>query len=129
MRKHYFTLMEVLIASAILAMAAVATMSIIGGARSSLLRAEKRWGRQHLLAQTAELYLIGGPETALPDGLLPNGYSSSCTLEEVEDIHEEAQEHIKEWCLGEFHIQIFDVSGKLMAETRVRKLIKEEDLE
>jgi len=123
-----FTLMEVMIATTILAMSVVATMGIIGGARSSILRAEKRWARQHLLSSVAELYLTGGVHAIMPDGLLPQGFSSSCTLSEVEDIHEEAQESIHEWRLGEYHIRVFDASNNLMGELKIRKLVKEDDL-
>jgi hypothetical protein len=129
MLKRYFTLMEVMIASTILAMSVVASLGIVGSARSNLLRAQKRWARQHILSQVAEAYLLGGPRTILPDGVLPQGFSASCQLYEVEDLPEEALESIRQWHLGEFHIQVFDVNGKLMEETRVRKLVKEEDLE
>ena len=118
-----------MIASTILTMAVVASMGIVGSARSNLLRAQKRWARQHILSQVAEAYLLGGPRTVLPEGVLPQGFSASCQLYEVEDLHEEALVAIREWRLGEFHIQIFDVNGKLMEEVRVRKLVKEEDLE
>ncbi len=129
MLKRYFTLMEVMIASTILAMSVVASLGIVGGARSNLLRAQKRWARQHILSQAAEAYLLAGPRTILPDGVLPQGFSASCELYEVEDLPEEALESIREWRLGEFHIRVFDVNGHLMEEVRVRKLVKEEDLE
>jgi hypothetical protein len=118
-----------MIASTILAMSVVASLGIVGSARSNLLRAQKRWARQHILSQAAEAYLLGGPRTILPDGVLPQGFSASCELYEVEDLPEEALESIREWCLGEFQIRVFDVNGHLMEEMRVRKLIKEEDLE
>lgn len=127
--RRSFTLMEVMIASVILAMAVAATMSIVGGARSTLLRAEKRWARQHLLSQVIELYLLGGPGARMPDGLLPDGYSSSCELYVPDDLHEEALEPIREWCLAEYHICIYDTGGNLMGEQYVRKMIKEEDVE
>ena len=129
MKRQNFTLIEVMIASTILAMAVVASMGIIGSARSNLLRAQKRWARQHILSQAAEAYLLGGVHTVLPDGVLPQGFSANCYLYDVEDLHEDALESIREWRLGEFHIQVFDVNGKLMDEVRVRKLVKEEDLE
>lgn len=129
MLKRYFTLMEVMIASTILAMSVVASLGIVGSARANLLRAQKRWARQHILSQASEAYLLGGPKVILPDGVLPQGFSARCYLYEVEDLPEEALEAIREWRLGEFHIQVFDVNGKLMEETRVRKLVKEEDLD
>ncbi|MDD3695650.1 MAG: hypothetical protein PHG44_06750 [Lentisphaeria bacterium] len=129
MRKHYFTLMEVMIAATILAMSVVASLGIVGAARSGLLRAEKRWARQHILGQVAECYLLAGPGAIMPEGVLPQGFSSVCHLYAVDDLPEEAQESIRGWLLGEFHIEVFDVSGKLMEELRVRKMIKEDDLQ
>ena len=44
--RHSFTLMEVMIAATILALAVVSTMGVVAGARSTLYRAEQRWARQ-----------------------------------------------------------------------------------
>lgn len=129
MIRRSFTLMEILIASAILAMSVAASMGIVGGARSGLLRAERRWARQHLLSQVTELYLLGGRNVSLPDGLLPAGYSCSCELTMPDDLPEEAQEPVREWCLGEYHICVFDLNGNLMGEKYVRKMVRSEDLE
>ena len=128
-RRHPFTLMETMIAATILATAVAATMGIVAGARSTLLRAETRWARQHLLAQAAEFYLLGGPRAPLPDNLLPEGCTATCEVYAVEDIEEEALESIRGWCLAEYHIAVLDSGGNLMAETRVRKVLKEDDLE
>lgn len=127
--QHNFTLMEVMIAATILALAVVSTMAIIGGARSNLIRAEKRWARQHLLEQAVELYLLGGHDAAVPEGLLPAGFSSSCQLLVVDDIHEEAQEANRGWQLGEYVVVVYDANRRPMAECRVRKVVKEEDFE
>lgn len=129
LKKRYFTLMEVMVASTILALSVVASMGIVAGARSSLLRAEKRWGRQHILSQVAETYLLAGPDARIPDGVLPQGFSANCRLYETDDLPEDAQEAIRGWLLGEFHIEVFDVAGNLMDDIRVRKLVKEEDFE
>ncbi len=129
MVRHGFTLMEIMIASAILAMSVAATMGIVGGARSNLMRSERRWARQHLLSQVVELYLLGGPDVSLPDGVLPAGYSCSCELVMPDDLPEEAQEPIREWCLGEYCIRVYDQAGDLMGEQFVRKMVRSEDLE
>ena len=47
----------------------------------------------------------------------------------VDDIHEEAAEPIDEWILGEFQIQVFDKNGNRISDTRVRKVLKEDDFE
>ena len=58
--------METMVAAVILALAVVSTMGVLGNARSTLLRAEQRWAREHLLAQVAELYLLGGINVEFP---------------------------------------------------------------
>ncbi|MBN2451041.1 MAG: hypothetical protein JXR77_11665 [Lentisphaeria bacterium] len=125
-----FTLLEVMIAAAVLAMAAVLATSVLGGARARILRAEKRWGREHILAQAAELYLLGGPRADVPEGLLPEGFSCQCSLTAVEEGLDEAGIEPQEgWVLGEFHIRVFDTSGNAMAECTVQKVVREDDCE
>jgi type II secretory pathway pseudopilin PulG len=124
-----FTLLEVIIAAAVLALAVVMSVGIMGGARARILRAESRWGRQHLLSQAAEIYLLGGPAAEIPRGLLPEGFSSTCTLTAVDDLSDEDLEPQQGWILGCFHVCVYDVSGDLMAECRVEKLVREEDCE
>ena len=127
--RHSFTLMEVMIAATILTLAVVSTMGVVAGARSTLLRAEQRWARQHLLAQAAEFYLLAGQDGIFPSGLLPDGFSAGCELYAVEDIHEDALEPIKGWQLCEYHIYVTDEAGVKIAETYVRKVLKEGDVE
>lgn len=126
---HRFTLMEIMVAATILSMSVAAILGILGSARSSLLRSKDRWNWQHQLTQATEAYLLGGPNVTMPDGLLQEGVSVSCELSEVEDIHEEALEHVHQWMLGEYHIVLRDREGRIKGENWVQKLIKEDDLE
>jgi prepilin-type N-terminal cleavage/methylation domain-containing protein len=130
LRQSAFTLIEVVIAATILAMSVAFTMGIVGTARGQVLRSERRWGRAHLLSQAAEFHLLAGARNRdLPDGLLPDGYHSSCELVEVLDLPEEWLEPINGWRLGEFVIRVDDPNGQPIGEVRVRKLVREEDLE
>ncbi len=118
-----------MVATIILAMAAAATMAIVGIAQANVFRAENRWNDQHVTASVVEYYLLAGPSAGQPSDLMPDGYSSTCELLIVDDIHEDAQESIKEWQLGEFVITVNDASGNEISQTRVRKVLKEEDFE
>lgn len=116
-------------AATILSMSVAAILGILGSARSSLLRSKERWNWQHQLTQATEAYLLGGVNVSMPDGLLQEGVSATCELTEVEDVHDEALEHINGWLLGEYHIVLTDREGRIRGENWVRKLIKEDDLE
>ena len=130
MQRRYFTLMEVMIAALILTISVVGAMTVIGTARSNMLREERRWAREHILGNVMEFYLLAGPENTPPDGLLPDGYSASCDLYNVEDgIPDEAMESIRYWRLGEFYVRIYNPQGDLIAEQSVRKIIKEDDVD
>ena len=122
--------METMVAATILAFAVVSAMSILGGARSNLMRAEARWTRQHLLTQATEIFLLGGASAEIPEGALPEGYAASCEVYAAEEeLPEEALEAIRGWRLAEYHVTLQDASGAQVAETFVRKVLKEEDLE
>ena len=119
-----------MIAALILTLSVVGTMTVIGTARANMLREERRWQREHILGNVMEFYLLAGPNNALPEGLLPTGYSASCELYNVEDgIPDEAMESIKKWRLGEFHVKVYNPQGELIAEQAVRKIIKEDDVD
>jgi hypothetical protein len=119
----------VIVAAAILAVAVVMSVGIVGGARARILRAESRWGRQHLLSQAAEFFLLCGPSASCPEGLLPEGFSADCSVSLAEDLPEEALAPQEGWVLGRFHVRVYDISGALMAECTVDKLLREEDCE
>ncbi len=129
LKRHNFTLMETMVAAVILALAVVSTMGVLGNARSTLLRAEQRWAREHLLAQATELYLLGGVNAQFPDGLLPDGFTATCELYQAQDVHDDAFDPISGWMLCEYHIQLFDSARVKIAETKVQKVLKEGDVE
>ena len=75
--------------------------------------------------QVIEVITAGG----LQADILPEGFSASCQLLEVDDIHEDAMEAIDGWIIGEYMIEVFDKDGNRMTETHVRKILKEDDFE
>ncbi len=129
MRRHPFTLMEVMIAALVLTLSVVATMSIVGTSRSKLLREERRWAKEHYLLNVMEYYLATGPGASVPEVLLPAGWNASCTLVDVEDgLPDAAYDSIQGWRLCEFQVSLFNDKGDLVAEQSVRKILKEEDV-
>ena len=123
--------MEIMIAALILALSVVATLGVVGTSRANMLREEVRWRKAHLLGNVAEYYLMAGADAALLEGVLPEGYSADCSLEdatELADLPEEAAESINGWRLGEYLIRVFGPDGESIAEATIRKILKEDDL-
>ena len=129
MRKP-FTLMEVMVASLILAFSVAATVSIVGTSQAKVLREERRWTREHYLSNALEFYLSTGPMGTPPTELFPAGWTAECELANVEEgLHEEALESISGWRMGEFRVWLYDDKGNLVGEQSVRKLVKNEDVD
>lgn len=87
-----FTLLEVVIAVAILAAGVVSYLSLAGAAQRRLEKARTRWRHFHMLSQAAEYYLMLGfddPEPPGADVFDYPGYKVICTFEEPEGIPDE----------------------------------------
>lgn len=120
-----FTILEILVATAILGAALAATLALLATARARVIRAQRAWARQHLLAQGVELCLLGGPDLEPPEGLLPPGFQLRASLSPVADLPAEAQGAYAGWVLGSYGVQLVGRDGAVAAETRVEKLVPE----
>ena len=119
--------MEVVVAMAILGLSMGLLLQLIGGSRERLLRAEQRWMSQHLLAQAGELYLLGGPAVETPIGVLPQGYSASCTLLPADNLPENAVDELSGWVLGRYAISVTGPGGEKTGEMTVERVVRQDD--
>ena len=127
-RHHRFTLLEVSIAAMLLAISAVGALTVVGTARADILREVRRRDREHHLANAVEFFLLAGPDGVVPNGLLPDGMSATCTVAEVDEgLPEQAYESIQGWRLGEYRITLYGDDGQPLGEQRIRKILKEEE--
>lgn len=129
MKRSNFTLVEVLVAIAILGLGLGAAFSIASQAHTDLIRAQERWEDAHALEQAVEHYLLQDPRAMQgPDDLL-GSYGSSCTLERAPDApYEYANEPYQGWLLGLYTIRVTNREGELAGEQQIYKWIPEEDL-
>ncbi|NOY80520.1 MAG: prepilin-type N-terminal cleavage/methylation domain-containing protein [Kiritimatiellaeota bacterium] len=129
--KSRFTFLEILIAIAILGIALALALQIVGAARARLLRAERRWARQHNLDQVVEFYLLAGPDAALPTDLLPEGFSASCTVEPVplDELPEfVSSEEYQGWTLARYRITLVWRGSASVQQQVVEKVIRADAL-
>lgn len=125
-----FTLIEVLIAIAIMAVALGAVLGLLAQAQADFTRAKDRWGLQHSMTQACEFYLLAPPGAqGPPDGLFPQGLTTSCDVRPVaaDALPEHAIDPQRGWVLAELEITVTDHEGRSLRQV-VRKLVREDDL-
>lgn len=124
-----FTLVEVVVAIAILAMGVVAALKITATGTSRVNKAIKRWEVQHMLSQAAEYYLIAGPNENIPEDFFPfDGYQASCQVD-IPDISEEVETEFRGWELVKLIITVTDSSGDEVGKIEMDKILRSEDVE
>lgn len=107
LRRGNFTLIEVVVALAILTLSLAGLFQLFSGARMSLSNAEDQWYEMHMLTQGAEyLLLVGNPEDpSVPEEFFPyERYSIECEIEDAEGLPEEFDEQenqmpLKKWVI------------------------------
>ena len=124
-----FTIIEVLIAFAILVVVSVLAMQTMLNSKNSIFTAEQEWARQHLLANCAEYYLLIGHEADLPEGFFPEGISATCELSEIEQEEEHSQSAFmpKGWVLARYTIRLYDTTGEIASQS-IDKIVPETEL-
>ena len=122
-----FTLLEVVIALAILALGLISILSLSSSASLRTSKALKRWERAHCLAQGAEFFLLAGPNERINDEVFPyKNYSISCSVESPEALPSEVQDST--WKLVNLKISLSSDNGTALETLNVEKILQEEDL-
>jgi prepilin-type N-terminal cleavage/methylation domain-containing protein len=128
--RNPFTLIEVLIAIAILAIAMGATLSMSGQAKSNLARLEGEWALQHAAEQATEYLLLAPDPTRadLPRGLIPDNIDVFCDVyANTDNLPEYAQLPNGGWILATYQIVVTSERGKTATHI-VNKLVREDEL-
>jgi prepilin-type N-terminal cleavage/methylation domain-containing protein len=125
-----FTLLEVIIAIAILAMGILAAMSMVSLSKKRLDRAYNTWFKEHLLAQAAEYYLLCGADKSIPPDYFPyNGYSAQCTITNCNDLSkDDVSSVLGNFKLITYNIGIRDSYGNIISQVKVDKIVKNEQV-
>lgn len=123
-----FTLLEVVIATLTLALAATIAVEMTTRAHMSTFNAEDEWGREHLLTIGCEFYLLFGHEAEFPAEKLPQGFSISCELNEgiiPDGEEEEKYDPVNGWVIGEYTVRLFR-DGEEINKVSIEKLVPAE---
>ena len=90
-KKNIFTLIEVVIALAILAISLTGILELMTQSQKRLSKSYEKWERMHILSQAAEYYLMQGDDPPdIPEFIFPyRDYQVDVSIEDVEDLPEE----------------------------------------
>ncbi len=125
-----FTLLEVIIAIAILSMGILAAMSMVSLSKKRMDKAYNTWFNGHLLAQAAEYYLLCGANKSITSDYFPyNGYSAQCTVTNCNDLSKDSVSSISgNWRLVTYDIGVKDPYGNIISQVKVDKIVKNEQI-
>ena len=90
-RRNIFTLIEVVIALAILAISLTGILELMTQSQKRLSKSYEKWERMHILSQAAEYYLMQGDDPPdIPEFIFPyRDYQVDVSIEDAEDLPEE----------------------------------------
>jgi len=124
-----FTLIEVVVSIAILAIGVVTALQITASGTNRMGKAVTRWKVQHMLSQAAEYYLLAGPNEQIPEEFFPyEGYHPSCSIG-IPDLEEGIDNTYGEnWNLVKLTIKITDDEGEVLGKIEMDKILRTEDI-
>ena len=120
-----FTLIEVLIALAILSMAVVSLALLAGSATKRTGRAARRWEQTHLLTQAVEFFMLNEASSAdIDERFFPSdNYSVECVFEEPQGLPEDVNSELSGQRLVAMKVILRDKDGKLLDSVTVERII------
>ena len=92
MKRKNFTLVEVVVALAILSISIAGFLQLLTAAQNRIIKASDSWTRTHMLMQAAEYYMLMKQEEppAMTDTFFPyDDYRVEVTYEEIDNLPEE----------------------------------------
>ncbi|MBR7121813.1 MAG: type II secretion system protein [Lentisphaeria bacterium] len=115
MKKHLFTLLETVIAIAILALSLTGLFRLLGHSQRRISDAAEDWREMHMLTLGSEYFMLAGKEENLhvPDELFPyHDYLIECIVEDAEGVPEELQNQENQLPLKKWMIKLIRVADR-----------------
>lgn len=120
MVKYRFSLIEVIVAMAVLALALTAFFALSQAAVNRVDKAYKLWEQTHLLSQAAEYCLLFADEE--PPDMPPEVFESSrydieISYEDAENLPEELNELANQAPLRTLHLDLVDINSRQIIDS------------
>ena len=120
-----FTLIEVVVALAILSLSLAGLLQLSISANSRLANAVEKWEAEHMLAQAAEYLMLQNQDsTDIPEEFFPYpGYSVEVSVDEAEGLPEDYTDQENQLPLRRWNIGIMrGADGKIVAEVNIDRI-------
>jgi prepilin-type N-terminal cleavage/methylation domain-containing protein len=120
-----FTLIEVVVALAILSLSLAGLLQLSISANSRLAAAVEKWESEHMLAQAAEYLMLQNQDsTEVPEEFFPYpGYSVEVAVDEAEGLPEDYTDQEGQLPLQRWNIGIMRTSdSKIVAEVNIDRI-------
>ncbi len=119
-----FTLIEVIVAVAVLAVGLMSAMMLCSLSKSRMDKAYNSWKIENVTSQAAEYYLLAGPGTSIPENIFPyDDITTSCTIGQPEMLPSDIKQQNGQWSLVNYDIQVRKNNGDLLKELKIDKII------
>jgi prepilin-type N-terminal cleavage/methylation domain-containing protein len=129
-RKNFlslFTLIEVIVAMAILSLAVVGILSYSVQASNRMGKADLKWQKEHMLAQAVEFFLLAGPKEKITDDFFPyQDYSAVCEVTDPK-LPDEMENEIGTWKLVTLKISVVNAKGETVNSVSVDTILQKDD--
>jgi prepilin-type N-terminal cleavage/methylation domain-containing protein len=121
--KSAFTLIEVIVAIAILSMGLLGSMAMSSNSKLRIEKAYSKWRAQHLLTQAGEYYLLCGSDNSIPNDIFPyEDVRASCNTTDCETLPNSLPTQIKDWSLYTYNIKL---TGTYNINVMIDKIVHE----
>ena len=115
MKRSFFTLLEVVVAIAVLSLSLTGLLRLLTQSRLRIANAEDKWREMHMLTQGAE-YLMMIPysgDMSVPDEVFPyDNYQIDCVVEDAEGLPEELMDQENQLPLKKWRITLIRLADK-----------------
>lgn len=116
--KHSFTLIEVVIALAILTLSLAGLLQLLSQSQLRIADAEEKWMETHMLIQATEYLLLAGDpeELSVPEEFFPYPkYTVECSVEDAEGLPDDYKE-----IDGQLPLKKWEISVMRLSDNSVR---------
>ena len=125
-----FTLIEVVVALALLSVSLAGLLQLSINSQQKLITADDKWRHEHMLAQAAEyLMLVNEDNASVPDEFFPYpGYSVEVEIDDAEDLPEDYNELVGQLPLRCWNISIVRQSdAESVASVKIDRINYDEE--